>query len=263
MSEPLAGEVVLLDDETKGVLDQLDTPDNEIAISQMLDKARTWLEVATRQADAPRAVADFKAEIIVVAQYAKQKRVSEEIQIDATVMVRRAERSLGVAIREGQERGEVETASSAATRREAAKAENVNDIKWLPLPSSFASPNELVHRDGGIYALTDTVTEEDFNAALHSAKEESNPSRANVVRKLREAKGEQPKQSRQPKQAKQHTAKTMERLTDTLWGIRQSLQTITAIDAELNQDQVTAWIKELGQTSAELNRIKNLLKESK
>ena len=266
MSETITGEVVLMDDEVKSTLDSLDTPSNEIAISQMLDKAKSYLEVAMRQADAPRAIADFKAEIIAVAQYAKQKRVSEEIQIDATAMVRRAERSLGVAIREGQERGEISTVSSgaavAAQNREARKrGEQESTMRnFLPNASEYLPAGQGTVDS---YAMADDVTDSEFDAALDAAKEEKNLSRANVVRKIKEAKGEvEPKPPKIPKQPKLNTEKTMERLTDSLWGVRQSLQTITAVDAELDQDQVSAWIKELSSTTNELNRIKNLLKGS-
>ena len=308
MNESMTGEIVLMDDEVKSTLESLDTPSNEIAISQMLDKAKSYLEVAMRQADAPRAIADFKAEIIAVAQYAKQKKVSEEIQIDATAMVRRAERSLGVAIREGQEQGVI---SSRANPNKAGGAQSS-----LPSPYDFASKDELTGGNRArIYHMTDNVTDQEFDEALEIAKEERNLSRANIVRKIREGKTES---EEMPSTKKAHnrlpdevcervrelaakmlssqdiseqtgvsqrsinrilagtiertsertikgnnTQKIMGRLTESLWGMRQSLQTITAVDSNLNPDQVAAWSKELRQTSAELNRIKNLLKESK
>lgn len=261
-----ANEVSVIDDKTTAALETMDSGSREIAITEMLERAQSYLEVAMQQPDAPRAVADFKAEIIAVAQYAKQKRVSEEIQIDATVMVRRAERSLGVAIREGQGRGTVQTISTAARDRELMKA-GVLQEKSCSSPSDFATPTELYggrNPGGGVLGMTDDVTGPEFDAALDTAKGERNLSRANVVRKIKEAKGEiEPQEMRPRRPIKLNTAKTMERLTSSLWGVRQSLQTITAVDAELNQDQVAAWIKELSQTSAELNRIKNLLKESK
>ena len=308
-----------MDDEVKSTLESLDTPSNEIAISQMLDKAKSYLEVAMRQADAPRAIADFKAEIIAVAQYAKQKKVSEEIQIDAMSMVRRAERSLGLAIREGQERGEVETASSASriaaiVRESKKRGDQVTPQKSnLPKPTDFATTSELYNTKGGIVDMTDNVSDSEFDTALEAAKEERNPSRANVVRKIKASKSEEPGGEEVPEPSGpgstlpeetrarvqelatqglpartigeelgihkstvnrvlngrtkptkgNNTQKIMERLTESLWGMRQSLQTITAVDSNLNPDQVAAWSKELRQTSAELNRIKNLLKESK
>lgn len=260
-------DLAVIDDETTAALETMDPGSREIAITHMLERAQSYLAVAMQQKDAPRAIADFKAEIIAVAQYARQKRVSEEIQIDATAMVRRAERSLGVAIREGQEAGTVGTASTngaiAAQNREAKK----RGEQVAPMRSNLPRTKDLIGGSGAVtaetYAMTDDVTDEEFDAALDTAKEEKNLSRANVVRKIKEAKGEsEPKPPKQPKQPKLNTPKTMERLTDSLWGLRQTLQTITALDAELDQDQVAAWIKELSSTTNELNRIKNLLKGS-
>ena len=257
MSSPLEGEVVLMDDEIKSELEQLDTPSNEIAISQMLDKAQSWLQVAKQQADAPRAIADFKAEIIAVAQYAKQKKVSEEIQLDATLMVRRAERELGVAIREGQERGEIKSFGQNRSRH-VLPSSATEEGKTEP-----ASPKEFLGTSGSttreIYMMTDDVSDAEFNSALEAAKEERNPSRVNINRKIKEAKGEGLPKSYKNQTGNQ-TTKTMERLTASLWGLRQSLQTITAVDDGLDPDQVKAWIKEFSSTSAELNRIRNLLK---
>lgn len=258
----MSTDLAVIDNETTAALESMDSGSREIAITHMLERAQSYLVVAMQQKDAPRAIADFKAEIIAVAQYAKQKRVSEEIQIDATAMVRRANRSLGLAIIEGQERGEVETVSSAAQRREKQKVGI--ELPALPKPTDYVGHNELFRADGGTLSLAVNVSDPEFESALAAAKEERNLSGANVVRKIREVKGEpEPQDAKRGKPPTLNTAKTMERLTGSLWGLRQSLQTITAIDAELDQDQVAAWIKELSATSAELNRIKNLLKESK
>lgn len=52
-------------------------------------------------------MSNFNPFIATVAETSKQLGLSKEIKQDAEVMVRRAERSLGKAIREGQERGEI------------------------------------------------------------------------------------------------------------------------------------------------------------
>lgn len=258
MSDPLEGEVVLMDNETRNELDQLDAPSNEIAISEMLTRAQQFLQVAKQQADAPRAIADFKAEVIAVAQYAKQKKVSEEIQLDATLMVRRAERELGVAVREGQERGEIRSERVGAGRPK------VIGSAPEPITDKPLSPTEFLGNSGSgvnqIYKMTDDVSDDEFNTALAQAKEEGKPARTNVIRKIQEIKGEETTEPKPRTSNKYQTAKTMERLTSSLWGLRQSLQTITAIDESLDPDQAKAWIKELSSTSAEINRIKNLLK---
>lgn len=107
------------------------------------------------------------------------------------MIVRRTERALGVAIREGQERGEVETRESAmrisAHNREARKRGEHESLlqTTVPKPLDFASHSELYNEKGGITHLTNNVTDAEFEEALAVAKGEGNVSRANVVRKLR------------------------------------------------------------------------------
>ena len=291
MSDP--GDSVAVIDDTSA-LDTLDPATREIAITQLLDRAKQFMDAAMKQPDSPRLMADFKAQIIAVAEYAKQKRVSEEIQMDATVMVRRSERALGVAIREGQERGEISDRTSGAKfgalKREAQKRGEQVDENVTHLPNAqtyLQAGGEQVHS----FAMA-SADQEQFDAALESAKAERNVSRANVVRKINEANGDpapnkesiralsaEGKTSREiadhlgmdkstvnralngrTKQTDHKTARTMAGLADSLWGLRQSLQTITAVDANLDPAQVTTWIRELSSTSTELNRIKNLLK---
>lgn len=239
-------------------LEALDPQSREIALTGILTQSRDWLVRATQATDPARAVSDFKAFITTVTEAAKQKKVSEEIVTEATVMVRRTERALGVAIREGQERGTISTVSSgaavAAHNREARRrGEQESSMRrFLPNANEYV-PNGQATVD--TYAMADDVTDAQFEEALTEAVEEGNVSRANVVRKI---KGED-KPKREPNNPNK-TAQTMERVTSSLWGLRHSLQEITAVDPDLDPAQAAAWIKEFSSTSQELNRIKNLLK---
>lgn len=88
-------------------------------------------------------------------------------------MVRRAERSLGVAIREGQADGTIEGKGTQAVRgnRYVSRKDDV-DIISKASPSDFvSSKTELSNPHGtGIYAITDDVTDEEFNNALDQAQ---------------------------------------------------------------------------------------------
>ncbi|MFH5209035.1 hypothetical protein ACHIPZ_12650 [Antrihabitans sp. NCIMB 15449] len=119
-------------------------------------------------------------------------------ELDAAEFVRRAERALGVAIREGQENGTVET-SFEARSRSASNARAIRDgrnsseelPKSKPMPSDFATSNELhgqYHNkiaSGGIYAMTDNVTDEQFEEALADAKAEGAAPQLDDVHELR------------------------------------------------------------------------------
>ena len=164
-------------------LDTLDAESREVAITGMLDQARSWLAHAVESTAPAQSIADFKAYIATAAETAKRLRVSKEIQQDAEVMVRRSERALGQAVRSGQQRGEI-----------AARGEHgfLGNQHARPAESSDAtrtSPSEFfahgVER-GQVYEMTDNVTDDEFDEALGRAQDEGNVSRANVVRKVRE-----------------------------------------------------------------------------
>jgi hypothetical protein len=89
------------------MLDALPKEQQEMAVTMMLDQSKQWLDRAMEATNPARAVADFKAFVATVAEASKQKKLSEGIQLDATEMVRRAERALGVAIRDGQASGNI------------------------------------------------------------------------------------------------------------------------------------------------------------
>src|SRR5699024_12029247 len=89
------------------------------------------------------------------------------------MQVRRWERALGAAIREGQERGEIRSNGQHAS------------CAAVSSPSDYAKQADLTHPERGIYALTDNTTDDQFESALTTARDEGNVSRANVVRKLK------------------------------------------------------------------------------
>lgn len=105
------------------------------------------------------------------AEFAKRLDLSKDLRLESDMQVRRWERALGAAIREGQERGEIRSNG----QREGASSPGVSS------PADYASHNDLNGRGGskpGIYALTDNATPEQFEDALTEAREDGNVSRA-------------------------------------------------------------------------------------
>lgn len=175
----MSAELVPVDNMT--ALEALDAQSREVAVTQMLSEARQWLAHAV-EATEPARVAEFKAFVATIAETTKQLNLSKEIQLDATEMVRRAERGVGVAIRKGQAEGTVRTG------RENLRNVGVRLSDSEPAsPLEFASRPELYGGRGadGLLALADDVTDEQFDAAITEAKAEGNLSRANVVRKVK------------------------------------------------------------------------------
>lgn len=152
----------------------------ELLIASNLDQAKAWLDAALAvPSPDPRTIADYRIQIAAVEQMARQLRVSRELQVDAQAMVRRAERGVGLAIRKGQEDGTIMTQADGAAVRSGdllLKEEKVSSSDFFPSSRTMTET----------YALTDNVTDEQFEQALDEAKEEGNVSRANVVRKVHE-----------------------------------------------------------------------------
>jgi hypothetical protein len=174
-------------------LDTLDPASRELAITQMLDQARSWLAHA-REASVPaRDIADFKAFVASAADAARRVGVSKEIQLDAIELQRRAERALGLAIRAGQEAGEIRSQGQSSTQSDYTRTRNgVEEFIQPHLRDTkmrLISPRELLGTNGNthaeIYALTDDVTDADFEAALADARTEKNLSRLSIIRHVR------------------------------------------------------------------------------
>ena len=130
-------------------------------------------------------VGTAKLAAVRAAEFSKRLDLSKDLRLESDMQVRRWERALGTAIREGQERGEIRTRADGGQM--ASPSFPGNEAK--PGPGDYATHAELTGgRSGaGIYALTDNATPEQFESALNTAKGEGNVSRANVVRKLKAA----------------------------------------------------------------------------
>ena len=121
-----------------------------------------------------------KLTAVRAAEFAKRLDLSKDTVLEAQMQQRRWERALGTAIREGQAAGEIATQATGRPRESASLGST------LPKVSDFASVTELHGKKGdGIYALTDNATDDQFESALTTARDEGNVSRANVVRKLK------------------------------------------------------------------------------
>jgi len=168
-------------------LDTLDPQAREVAMLGMLEQAHTWLAHAVETSAPARDIADFKAFIATASDAAKRLKVSKEIQVDAEVMVRRSERALGQSIRGGQESGEISKKGDAGDQGDyirggrPVRGGRLHDVNKTS-PGDFFAGGRTTQET---YAMTDDVTDEDFETALTEAKDEGNVSRANVVRKIK------------------------------------------------------------------------------
>ena len=153
------------------ILRLLDVESQTREIVKLLSKARTGLHTAAETRDTVRIVS-IKDEALALQHIAKELQLSE-LQLDAAELARRSERRLGVAIREGQARGEILRRGQQSDRAEAYKA------------TDLVAKGALWGDDGhnGIFALTDDVTETQFEQAITEARAEGRLSRNNVATK--------------------------------------------------------------------------------
>ncbi|MGV0796041.1 hypothetical protein ABQF26_03680 [Mycolicibacterium elephantis] len=172
-------------------------------MTALLSHSRSALLTAIA-AHAPAAdMRQHKAKAATLTEIVKQLRLGKDMQLDAAEFLRRAERALGVAIREGQKSGEIETdeetkrriAKDGAARREfnQGRSETFKVSDRKPCPVDFLTNNERngqYRPDGGrigaVYHLVDNVTDDMFEQAIAEARAAGNLSRANVARKCRE-----------------------------------------------------------------------------
>ncbi|QOP65011.1 hypothetical protein I5H38_gp49 [Mycobacterium phage Firehouse51] len=164
------------------------TPEQQVDhVTELLVHSHAGLLVAIAAQDLP-GIAEAKRKAATIQEIVKQLRMGKDMRLHADEFVRRAERGLGVAIREGQERGDVRTIGERAhANNQYGAAANQSLESSKPGPRDFATPAELGGANGseGIYAMTDGVSDEAFEEALAEARAEGNLSRANVARKAK------------------------------------------------------------------------------
>lgn len=146
-----------------------------------LTRAKEWLVEAIEQGDIG-SIVELKSQAEAIRVYTTQKQLGKDAELNAAEIVRRAERGLGLAVRKGQEEGTIRTPAD-------------RDHTWLnqhgrgPFRDvGKTSPTEIFNNHAEVtdaYAMTDDVSDEQFEEALATARDEKNLARANVVRKVK------------------------------------------------------------------------------
>jgi hypothetical protein len=105
-------------------------------------------------------------------------QLSKDCQLDAQEMVRRAERAVGLVIRKGQAEGTIGTQAAGGWRARLQSPE-----------SKLKTSKELIGSGSQVmtdtYAMTDDVTDTEFDQALGADRKEGKLTRANVLRKIK------------------------------------------------------------------------------
>ena len=158
-------------------------------VVQACQRAKAWLREALEHGEIEQ-IAEIKSQAEAVRVYTTQKQLGKDAQLAAAEIVRRAERGIGVAIRRGQQNGEIAGRGDRGSRGAAGiygGNPGARRGEHLGSPGSFFRHDD---ERADAYAMTDGVSDADFEDAIGEAKAEGNLSRANVVRKVRQRRGE-------------------------------------------------------------------------
>jgi hypothetical protein len=154
-------------------------------------RARAWLREALEHGEIEQ-IAEVKSQAEAVRVYTTQKQLGQDAQLAAAEIVRRAERGIGLSIRRGQQHGQIAKRGDRGGRgAPRVRGGNPGDARGdhLGSPAGFFR-NGKERADA--YAMTDGVSDDDFEDALGQAKSGGDLSRANVVRKIRQRVGTPP-----------------------------------------------------------------------
>lgn len=219
-----------------------------------LERGKTWLAEALEHGDLDQLV-NMKGYAETLRVATMQKQLGKDAQLSATELVRRAERCIGVGIRQGQDAGEIRGRGSDART-------DLPGHDVLVSPSVYATPSELAGGGStpGIYDLTDDITDDEFEAAIEDARAEENLSRANLTRKLKPHKAKPKPRDRDEfhhKTRRIDPARVIEETISTLEGLAMGLALIEASDYDaLDAEQRLEWLNALRQPLSAITRMK-------
>jgi hypothetical protein len=183
----MAGDLVLAAD--PDVIER--SADPAAFVVQACQRAKAWLREALEHGEIDQ-IAEIKSQAEAVRVYTTQKQLGKDAQFAAAEIVRRAERGMGLAIRRGQQNGELAKRGDRGSRgAPRVHGGNPGDRRG----DHLGSPGPFFrHSDerADAYAMADEVSDTEFEDLLGEAREEGNLSRANLVRKIRRRRGNAP-----------------------------------------------------------------------
>jgi hypothetical protein len=239
-----------------GELDRLADPGAFVLLS--CERAKEWLSNCIAHGEIEQIV-ELKSQLEAIRVYTATKQLGRDAELAAQEIIRRAERGIGVCIRKGQEtgeilrRGQVHHHGNQWTGGDS--TERTNSNRRSPLDYVTPGPERA-----GVYAVTDDVTDEQFEEAITQAKAEGNLSRANVVRKVKGTPAPKP-----PDRHEMHYRArriNVERIINEtiamLEGIASGLALIEDVSS-LDADQRLEWLEALTKPLAAINHFKKEL----
>lgn len=233
-------------------------------VLQCCEQGKAWLAYAVEHRLIEQIV-QLRSQAGLLEALARQMHLGKEAARAATELVRQAERAIGVAIRTGQEAGDIETIEEAKSRGGKTSQHGCDTTVSKPKPTDYAAHHEL--SGPGIYAMTDGVSDERFEAAIGEAKVEGNLSRANVVRKIKGTTPARASVARPEILRNTHHLQPTKVIGRTVVGLEGFCMGVALLEPEhyegLDQNDVEEWssslrksLRSLNQFAKELNHVR-------
>jgi len=239
----------------------LSRADQEKAVADRINQARIWIAGAGPVTELLAAL-QFNSSVLAVENTANQLGLSMVLRRDAQEMVRRSERCVSVAIRKAQNEGIRTGRINSKTLR--------TEVSDSGRQSTTTTIGDLI--PGGrtlaeIHAITDGVSDEQFEHALAEAREKKCLTRINIARKMKvggysEADAT-PKRGPQRRAPKTDYLVVLHRTAASLQGITVALEPITALPDAVTAVEAGRLASDLNRSIRTLVRIKKLLIEEK
>jgi len=239
----------------------LSRADQEKAVAERITQARTWIAGAGQVTELLAAL-QFNSLVRTNEFTAKQLGVSMVLRRDAQEMVRRSERRLSVAIRNAQTGGIRTGRINSETLR--------TEVSDNGRQSTIMTVGDLI--PGGrtlseIHAITDGVSDEQFENVLAEARKRGGLTRLNIARKMKvegySGTDAAPKRSPARRTPKTDYLTVLHRATASLQGITAALEPITALPDAVTAVEAGRLASDLNRSIRTLVRIKKLLIEEK
>lgn len=150
-------------------------------MEQACARAKDWLVQAIDHGEIDQ-ICEMKAQADAIRVYQAAKGNALDAGLSAAEIVRRCERGIGLAIRKGQEAGQI------AKKGEHVFQGNQHGPVVVDPQETNSSPSDYftnASERASAYAMADGVTDDQFEEAVAEAKAEKNLSRNNITRKVK------------------------------------------------------------------------------
>jgi hypothetical protein len=217
-------------------------------VVQCLERGKTWLAEALEHGDLD-ALVNTKGYAATLRVAVMQKQLGKDAELSATELVRRAERCIGLGIRQGQAAGHIAGVGASNL--------GLQGLETPTVAAGVRNPSELTP----LYGLADDVTDDQFEQAINEAKDEKNLSRVNIVRKLKGKPKPAPKDRHEIHHKKRRidAERIIEESIAILEGLAMGLGQIEDVKS-LDAEKRLVWLDAIAEPLAAINHFRKELR---